>query len=232
MGKVKKAIIIVAGLNSRMMPIAKSVPKSLFPLGNKPIIHYLVEECLKSGIKQVIIVVKEERGLVQDYFAKDEELESILSGRGRKGAEALKRLKEVEKLSKHIKFATQAEALGECHAMYQAKKYVKREPVALLYGDYLYISRKPAIGQAIKAFEKKGKGVVEADARYIFDSRAFKFLSEMNFLKLGQESVYPLVSRYPEKEVLDIMIEGAKCDIGSPEEYWKTVKLMLNQEKI
>jgi UTP--glucose-1-phosphate uridylyltransferase len=230
--KVKNAVILAAGLNSRMMPIAKTIPKCLYPLGNKPLIHYLVEECVQSGIEKIVIVVRKDHGLIENYFSKDQVLEDILSGRGKKEIDALEKLKEVDRMAEKIKYAVQVEALGECHALYQARKEVNNEPFALLYGDYQYVGKVPATKQLIEVFKKKPRGMVEADARYIFDERAFTFLGEMDFLKLDLESLYPLVAKYPKEEVRDVLINGTKCDVGSPEEYWKTLKFMRYQEKI
>ena len=84
--KVKKAVILAAGLGTRMLPATKSVPKELIPIVDKPALQYLVEECVKSGIEDIMIVISRGKTLIEDHFDRSPELEDRLKAGGAKKA--------------------------------------------------------------------------------------------------------------------------------------------------
>jgi len=158
---IKKAIIPIAGLGTRFLPLSKEVPKELWPLVDKPVLQYVVEEAIASGIKEIIFVSRPEKKMVWDYFAKaDKELERIL--KERKKEEVLKELKDFEKIFKGISFAQlyQKKPLGDGHAILQAKKKLKKEAVAVLFGDDVIEAKEPGLKQMIKVFQKYKKPVL------------------------------------------------------------------------
>jgi len=158
---IKKAIIPIAGLGTRFLPLSKEVPKELWPLVDKPVLQYVVEEAIASGIKEIIFVSRPEKKMVWDYFAKaDKELERIL--KERKKEEVLKELKDFEKIFKGISFAQlyQKKPLGDGHAILQAKKKLKKEAVAVLFGDDVIEAKEPVLKQMIKVFQKYKKPVL------------------------------------------------------------------------
>ena len=87
--KVKKAVILAAGLGTRMLPATKSVPKELIPIVDKPALQYLVEECVKSGIEDIMIVISRGKTLIEDHFDRPPELEDRLREGGAKKAKLL-----------------------------------------------------------------------------------------------------------------------------------------------
>jgi UTP--glucose-1-phosphate uridylyltransferase len=164
---IKKAIIPIAGLGTRFLPLSKEVPKELWPLVDKPVLQYVVEEAIASGIKEIIFVSRPEKKIVWDYFAKaDKELERIL--KERKKEEILKELKDFEKIFKEISFTSlvsfeqvyQKKPLGDGHAIFQAKKKLKKEAVAVLFGDDVIEAKEPVLKQMIKVFQKYKKPVL------------------------------------------------------------------------
>ena len=97
--KVKKAVILAAGLGTRMLPATKSVPKELIPIVDKPALQYLVEECVKSGIEDIMIVISRGKTLIEDHFDRSPELEDRLREGGAKKAKLLETVNEISNMA-------------------------------------------------------------------------------------------------------------------------------------
>jgi len=151
--EVKKAIIPIAGLGTRFLPLSKTISKEFFPLVDKPIIQYIIDEMKKSGIEEIVFVVSPKQKMILEHFKKSPELEKFLEKRNKQ--DILKEFKEFESLFEGINFsfATQKEALGDGHALLQAAKKIKKEPVAVSFGDDIIDSDTPAILQLINIFK-------------------------------------------------------------------------------
>lgn len=151
---IQKAIILAAGLGTRFLPLSKSVPKEFWPLADKPMIQYIVEEAAASGINHIIFVVPEENGMIFDYFKKPaKKLEKILQER--KKESALENLKKFEENFGKINFSfvIAKEPLGDGHAILQAKRLVGKEPFAVLFSDDIVESKTPCLHQLIQVFK-------------------------------------------------------------------------------
>lgn len=132
---IKKAIIPVAGLATRFLPASKVVPKTMFPIGDKPIIHLLVEEAVNAGITEVAIVICNRQEIIEDYFKPDSFLENELKDRGK--TDELKLVRNISKMAK-ISFFTQKKLLGDGHALIATGDFVKPgESCLVLFGDEL-----------------------------------------------------------------------------------------------
>lgn len=168
MASVKKAIIPIAGLGTRFLPLSKVLPKELWPLVDKPVLQYIVEEVVASGIKEIIFVIRPDKREVGEYFAKYlkkiPEIEEVL--KLRKKNHLLKELKNLENITKKISFSyiSQKKPLGDGHAILQAEKLVKREPCAILYGDDVVESKTPCLKKLIEIFEEYQKPVTALSA--------------------------------------------------------------------
>ncbi len=152
--EIKKAIIPIAGLGTRFLPLSKVISKEFFPLADKPTIQYIIEEVKNSGIEEIIFVISPGQKGVIKYFQKDLALEKLLTKR--KKEKLLQEMKDFEDAFKHISFSfvVQKEPLGDGHAILQAaKKVVKDEPVANSFGDDVFDSDVPAIQQMISIFK-------------------------------------------------------------------------------
>lgn len=164
MKEVKKAIIPVAGLGTRFLPLTKVFPKELFPVVDKPMLQYVVEEALSAGFKEIIFVTRPDKKEIVDYFKKYfsqlPKLNKILEKR--KKNHLLEKLKKLEKVSKEITFSRvmQEEQLGDGHAILQAKEKIGKEPVAALWGDDIVESKTPCILQLIQLFKEYQKPVI------------------------------------------------------------------------
>lgn len=154
---IRKAIIPAAGLGTRVLPASKAVPKEMLPIVDKPAIQYIVEEAVKAGITDILIVTNRGKGIIEDHFDHSFELETLLETRGK--ADIAAEVARVSRLA-NIYFIRQKEAKGLGHAVLCAKSFVGDEPFAVLYGDDVIIGENPVIGQLIKAYERTGKGVV------------------------------------------------------------------------
>ena len=162
---IKKAILPIAGLGTRFLPLSKIFPKEVWPLVDKPVIQYLVEEAKQSGISEIIFVISPEKKVVVDYFQKyylqkSPKLEKRLKEQGR--VNLLEELKKMEELCQGLSFnfVFQKKPLGDGHAILQAKDLVKDEPVAVLFGDDIVESKTPCLAQLIKVFKTAQKPVI------------------------------------------------------------------------
>lgn len=155
--KVRKAVIPAAGFGTRVLPSSKSVPKEMFPVVDKPVIHYLVEEAVASGIEEILIITSRDKLSIQDYFDRNPYLESRLLREGKD--ESYRQVVELCEMAK-LQFIHQQEPRGLGHAIYCARSFVGEEPFAVLYGDDLIFSRQPVCRQLCQLFEKYGVGVV------------------------------------------------------------------------
>ncbi|TCG10387.1 UTP--glucose-1-phosphate uridylyltransferase [Mycoplasma todarodis] len=157
MKKVKKVIIPAAGWGTRFLPLTKVVHKELVPVLNKPIIHHLVEEASNAGIEEVILIISPRKMEIMNYFQTNVELETMLREKGK--VEMLHMVESTRKIIK-VKFAIQNEQLGLGHAIFMGADLTHDEPFAVILGDDLIRSEKPAIKQLIEAYEKTGSSII------------------------------------------------------------------------
>ena len=145
---VKKAVIPAAGLGTRFLPATKTVPKELFPIVDKPIILYVVEEALQAGLEDLVIVAGRNKNAIEDFFDRSYELEDRLAQTGK--TELLQRIKEIQEMVQVISIR-QKEAKGLGHAVYTAKPIVGDQPFAVLLADELMIHGKgPSVTAQLK----------------------------------------------------------------------------------
>ncbi len=155
--KIRKAIIPAAGLGTRVLPASKAMPKEMLPIVDKPAIQYIVEEAVKAGITDILIITNRGKGIIEDHFDHSIELENMLEKRG--NTEMLETLRRTAHLA-NIYYIRQKETKGLGDAVLRAKEFVGDEPFAVLYGDDVIVGEIPAIGELCEAYEKYGKSVV------------------------------------------------------------------------
>ena len=155
--KIRKAVIPAAGFGTRVLPATKNIPKEMFPIVDKPTIQYIVEEAVNAGITDILIITNRGKGLMEDHFDRSPELEHILEKSGK--TDFLEVVKVISELA-NISFIRQKEMKGLGHAVLKAKSFVGNEPFAVLFGDGVIISKKPAIRQLIDCYGEYGEGVV------------------------------------------------------------------------
>lgn len=157
MGKIRKAILPVAGFGTRFLPATKAQPKEMLPVVDKPVIQYLVEEAVESGIEEIIFVTGRGKRAIEDHFDTSFELEETLVEKSKH--ELLEAVRKISDLAK-FSYVRQSRPLGDGHAVLQAAHIVGDEPVLVLFGDCIYDSEIPASRQLMDAFEEFGSSVI------------------------------------------------------------------------
>ena len=155
--RVRKAVFPAAGLGTRFLPATKASPKEMLPLVDKPLIQYVVEEAVVSGIESVIIVTGRGKTAIEDHFDVSFELESLLRDRGKD--QDLNQVRAISDLAR-VSYVRQREALGLGHAVLQARDLVGDEPFAVMLADDVIDSEKPALRQLLDVYEKYDAPVV------------------------------------------------------------------------
>lgn len=155
--KVRKAVFPAAGLGTRFLPATKAQPKEMLPLVDKPLIQYGVEECIHSGIQNIIIVTGRGKSSIEDHFDVSFELEQTLESKGKK--DLLNIVRSISDMI-NVAYVRQKEALGLGHAVLRAKELVGNEPFASVLSDDVIQSEIPAIRQLLDVYEFYGASVV------------------------------------------------------------------------
>jgi len=155
--KVRKAVIVAAGLGTRMLPASKVIPKEILPVVDRPAIQIIVEEALASGVEDITVVVSPGRTMVLDHFRPVEDLERHLESRGRN--ELLAQLRATNNPAP-MRPAYQAQPLGLGHAVLQARAHVGDEPFALFLPDDIVDAPRPCLRQLLDVAEARNAPVV------------------------------------------------------------------------
>jgi UTP--glucose-1-phosphate uridylyltransferase len=150
-----KAIILAAWHGTRMLPITKTIPKELLPVGNKPVIHYIVEWLSKAGINDMLIITSQSKKALEDYFDKNYELEDILTKKWK--TDALKAINEPKDLG-NFTFVKQTEQKGTGHAILQAKPWIQDEFFMVVYADEIHHPK--IYTEMLDLHSKSGKSVI------------------------------------------------------------------------
>lgn len=155
--RVRKGVITVAGLGTRFLPATKAMPKEMLPVLDKPVLQYIVEEMVESGITEIIFVTSAQKRAIEDHFDRDRDLEAFLEAKGKLNA-----LKPLIDLTNKVRFfyTRQSEPLGNGHALLCARKFLGDEPFAFSDGDSIIDAKTPVIGQLLKVFTKKQSSVI------------------------------------------------------------------------
>lgn len=158
--QIKKAIIPIAGLGTRFLPLSRVVPKELWPLVDIPVIQYIIKEAKQAGIEEIIFVLKPNNKRVLDYLKPSPKIEKILKDKKRQ--DILSELKSLQEVFKNINFSyvLQKKPLGDGHAILQAAKLIKDEPVVCMFGDDIIESKTPAVSQLAKLFRTCQKPII------------------------------------------------------------------------
>jgi UTP--glucose-1-phosphate uridylyltransferase len=159
--RVRKAVLPAAGLGTRFLPATKAQPKEMLPIVDKPLIQYVVEECLASGVENIIIVTGRGKNAIEDHFDSSPELERFLESRGKD--EQADMVRSIGNMV-HFSYTRQKEPLGLGHAVLAARELVGDEPFAVLLGDVIIPDPRPATLQIIEVYEQTGIGTIAVEA--------------------------------------------------------------------
>lgn len=153
---VRKAVIPAAGLGTRFLPATKATPKEMLPIVDKPTIQYIIEEALASGIEDIIIISGKGKRSIEDHFDRNMELEMSLEASGK--FEQLEMVRRISEINLH--YIRQKEPRGLGHAILCARRFIGDEPFAVLLGDDVVDSEKPALKQLIDVYDRRGFSVL------------------------------------------------------------------------
>ena len=159
--KIRKAVFPVAGLGTRFLPATKAVPKEMLTIVDRPVIQLAVDEAKAAGIEHFIFVTGRNKGVIEDHFDKQFELEETLRNRGKN--EALDKLNEDLPGAGQTSFTRQQEPLGLGHAVWCARELVGDEPFALILPDMLMHAKKGCLSQMMDVYDRKGGNVVAVE---------------------------------------------------------------------
>jgi UTP--glucose-1-phosphate uridylyltransferase len=149
MSRIRKAIFPVAGLGTRFLPATKAMPKEMLPVVDRPLIQHVVDEALEAGIEHLVFVTGRNKGVIEDHFDRQFELEVTLVERGKKAELTL--LSEALPEAGTVSFTRQQSPLGLGHAVWCAREIVGHEPFALLLPDVLVKHERGCLAQMIDA---------------------------------------------------------------------------------
>ena len=205
--KVKKAVIPAAGMGTRVLPASKAIPKEMLPIVDKPAIQYIVEEAVKSGIEDILIIISRGKSAIEDHFDYAPELEQLLSQKGR--TEVCEELKALADMA-NITFIRQKKARGLGDAILHAKSFVGNEPFAVLYGDDVICSEVPVCKQLCDAYTEHEKGVVgmkrvTEEAIQKYSSMAIRPIKDNWF------EVYDMIEKPKPDEILSLYSILGRC---------------------
>lgn len=149
--QIRKAVLPVAGLGTRVLPASKVVPKEMLPLVDKPTLQYIVEEAVAAGVEEIIFVTSRSKRSIEDHFDSFPELEAVLERKGKR--KALEELHRVQTMATYAS-VRQSEPLGLGHAVLCAKELVGDEPFIVMLGDILIPPENPCLPELIQVYEQ------------------------------------------------------------------------------
>lgn len=209
MVRVRKAVIPAAGMGTRFLPATKSMPKEMLPIVDKPVLQYVIEEAVASGIDDILIITGRGKNAIENHFDYNPDLEVFLEGTGK-----AKLIEEVRAIGRgaNIHYIRQKEQLGLGDAIRLGRQHCGQEPFAVLLGDTIIDSpdHKPGLRQLLDVFEERQASVVavhrvprEWVVRYgIVDGTAEE--GNPNLVRLKQLVEKPAVDKAPS----DLAIAG------------------------
>jgi UTP--glucose-1-phosphate uridylyltransferase len=160
MKTVRTVIIPAAGVATRFLPASKAVPKEMFPLVDKPLLQYALEEAAAAGLTRAVLITSAGKRAMEDHFDRMEALEGHLQRRG--DAARLRKVREPEELLQ-LSFVRQREPLGLGHAVLQAALWVDDEPAAVMLPDDLIVSDVPVLAQMLEVYREHGASVIAVE---------------------------------------------------------------------
>lgn len=152
-----KGVIVAAGYGTRFLPVTKTVPKEMLPLVTKPSIAFIVEEFEAAGIRDIVIISSRRKKVMEDYFDREVELESVFLKEGKADKAAAAGAPK-----SRIAFVRQTQMRGTGHALLQVKNLIGAEPCVVAYPDDLHFGDPPLARQLIEVYEKTGCSVLAA----------------------------------------------------------------------
>lgn len=247
--RVKKAVIPAAGLGTRFLPATKALPKEMLPIVDIPTIQYIIEEAVKSGIEEILVITNSNKHCMENHFDKSYELEERLIGAGK--TKEVEMVKEIADLA-NIYYVRQKEPKGLGHAILCAKSFIGNEPFAILLGDDVVVNKnsKPALKQLIQAYDTVGAsvvgvqtvevdqvhkyGIVEPDKRHKTKNDRLVKLSGMVEKPVAEEapSNYAVLGRYVLTPEIFNLLETQETGAGGEVQLTDAICRLLDTQAV
>lgn len=240
MKKVRKAVIPVAGMGTRFLPVTKAVPKEMLPIVDKPTLQYIIEEVVASGIEEILLITSPYKKCIEDHFDRAYELENRLLKSGK-----IEQAEMVEGISKiaNIYYVRQGEPMGSAHAISLARAFVGDEPFAVLYGDDLIKGDTPALKELIEVYEQTNGGNVigvqevphELTYKYGIiefedeETGKIKTIVEKPKVEEAPSNIAGL-GRYIVNSTIFDVIENLHIGVGNEYQFTDAMKILMEQE--
>jgi UTP--glucose-1-phosphate uridylyltransferase len=219
MMKIRKAVVTAAGWGTRFLPATKAQPKEMLPLVDKPMIQYVIEEAVASGIKHIIIVTALGKRAIEDHFDRSVELELALKKKG--DGELLKKVQRISELA-DICYIRQKEQLGLGHAILVTKDLIGDEPFAIFLPDDIIEAKVPAMKQMIEVYNRYQHSVIAVEPVAKEDTKAYGIIKP----KQVEDRVYQVLGLVEKPEPQD-----APSDLGIVGRYILTPEIFGMLEK-
>lgn len=240
---IKKAVIPAAGLGTRFLPATKAQPKEMLPIVDKPMIQYIIEEAVLSGIEDIIIVTGKNKRAIEDHFDKSLELEMQLKITGKYNM--LKVVQNISNLA-DIHYVRQKEPLGLGHAILCAKKFIGNEPFAVLLGDDIIDSETPALRQMINKYQEVQSSILGCKevprldvVKYGIVNYSYRYQDMYKVQSLVEKpsveaapSTQAIVGRYILSPMIFEMLERITPDAKGEIQLTEAIDLLLSREPI
>ena len=169
--RVRKAVLPVAGLGTRVLPVARATPKNLLNVFDRPILSYVIEEARAAGIEHFVFITSRGQGAIEDYFDGNPEIEGALEAKGK--TDVLAEVRRDILPPGSMSFIRQMAPLGLGHAVWCARDIIGDEPFAVILPDMLMAAQTPALAQAVAAYERVGGNIVVVEP--VPDSETHKY---------------------------------------------------------
>ena len=244
--QVQKAVFPAAGLGTRFLPATKAQPKEMLPLVDKPLIQYVIEEAVQSGIQSVTIVTGRGKNAIEDHFDVSYELESVLAQRGK--VEELEHMRRISNML-DVSYVRQKEALGLGHAIKMARNVIGSEPFAVMLGDDIIDAEVPCLKQMMSVFEKLQSSIIatcavpEADVSHYgiirgyplddYDGRVYRIEDVIEKPARDEApSNLAIIGRYILTPEIFDAIEKTDAGSGGEIQITDAIRLLLEQQPV
>jgi UTP--glucose-1-phosphate uridylyltransferase len=246
MMRIRKAVFPAAGLGTRFLPATKAQPKEMLPLVDKPLIQYVVEEAVHSGIRNITIITGRGKNAIEDHFDVSWELEQVLSARGKK--DLLDEMRAISNMV-NVTYVRQKEALGLGHAVLMSRDAVGAEPFAVMLGDDIIDSPIPCLSRMVGLFEKlqasiiatcevpksqiSSYGVIRGTPVEGFDGRVYRIQDVVEKPPAGEApSNLAIIGRYILTPQIFNILENTERGKGSEIQLTDAIRRLLEQQPV
>jgi UTP--glucose-1-phosphate uridylyltransferase len=204
--RVRTAVFPVAGLGTRFLPATKAMPKEMLTVVDRPLIQYAVDEAREAGIEHFVFVTGRNKGVIEDHFDRQFELETTLEVRGKSAA--LAELQKDLPSAGRTSFTRQQEPLGLGHAVWCARDIVGNEPFALLLPDMLFKGEPGVLRQMMETYEETGGNVIAVEEVPLSEVSSYGVVARGEGADEGFRITEMVEKPKPEKAPSNLIISG------------------------